>query len=171
MTSWTVACQAPLSMGFSRQEYWSGLLFPSLGDLPNPGIEPRSPALQADSSLTELRGSPFFFFSYTIFHFQSIPRLLWFSLLSAEYCPRQVLPCACCLLCPASLSSQWSFLFLNSIACSLYQDNRHWLCICNTSFVLGVQTGIRLLKPGWLPTELRCTFVIGCKCILSSQCY
>ena len=46
---WTEARQAPLSMGLSRQEYWSGLLFPSLEDLPHPGIEPRSPALQADS--------------------------------------------------------------------------------------------------------------------------
>ena len=46
---WTVACQASLSMGFSRQEYWSALLFPSPGDLPNPGIELRSPKLQADS--------------------------------------------------------------------------------------------------------------------------
>ena len=45
---WTVACQAPLSMGFSRQEYWTGLLFPSLEDLPDPGVEPGSPALQAD---------------------------------------------------------------------------------------------------------------------------
>ena len=45
---WTVAHQAPLSMGFSRQEYWSGLPFPSPRDLPNPGIKPRSPALQAD---------------------------------------------------------------------------------------------------------------------------
>ena len=42
---WTIACQAPLSMGFSRQEYWSGLIFPSPGDLPNLGIEPGSPAL------------------------------------------------------------------------------------------------------------------------------
>ena len=48
-TPWTVAHQAPLSMGFSRQEYLSGLPFPSPGDLPNPGIEPRSPTLQADS--------------------------------------------------------------------------------------------------------------------------
>ena len=45
---WTIACQALLSMGFSRQEYWSGLPFPTPGDLPNPGIEPWSPALQAD---------------------------------------------------------------------------------------------------------------------------
>ena len=50
----TVAHQAPLSMGFSRQEYWSGLPFPSPGDLPNPGIKPKSRALQADSLLTEL---------------------------------------------------------------------------------------------------------------------
>ena len=46
---WTVAYQAPPSMGFSRQEYWSGLPLPSPGDLPNPGTEPGSPALQADS--------------------------------------------------------------------------------------------------------------------------
>ena len=46
---WTVAHQASLSMGFSKQEYWSGLPFTSPGDLPNPGIEPRSPTLQADS--------------------------------------------------------------------------------------------------------------------------
>ena len=55
-TPWTVVCQAPLSLGFSRQEYWSGLPFPSPGDLLNPGIELRSPALQADSLLTELPG-------------------------------------------------------------------------------------------------------------------
>ena len=47
---WTVAHKAPLSMGFSRQEYWSGLPFPSPGDLPDPGIKPRSPTLQADTS-------------------------------------------------------------------------------------------------------------------------
>ena len=54
MTLWTVVHQAPLSMGFSRQEYLSGLPLPSPGDLPNPGIEPRSPALQADSLPNEL---------------------------------------------------------------------------------------------------------------------
>ena len=45
MTLWTVACQAPLSIGFSRQEYWNGLPFPFPWDLPNPGIEPMSPEL------------------------------------------------------------------------------------------------------------------------------
>ena len=55
---WTVACQAPLSMEFSRQEYWSGWPFPSPGDLPLPGIGPRSPTLQEDSLPTEPPGKP-----------------------------------------------------------------------------------------------------------------
>ena len=54
MTPWTVACQDPLSMGFSKQEYWSGLPFPSAGYLPDPGIEPGSPALQTDLCWREL---------------------------------------------------------------------------------------------------------------------
>ena len=55
---WTVAHKAPLSRGFSRQEYQTWLLFPSPEDLPNPGIKPRSPALQEDSLPTELPGKP-----------------------------------------------------------------------------------------------------------------
>ena len=55
---WTVAYQAPSSMEFSRQEYWSGLPFPSPGDLPDPGIEPRSPALQTDALPSEPPGKP-----------------------------------------------------------------------------------------------------------------
>ena len=54
MTPWTVARQAPLSMGFSSQEYWNGLPFPSPRDLPDSEIEPESPALQADSLPTEV---------------------------------------------------------------------------------------------------------------------
>ena len=57
-TPWTVAYQAPPSMGFSRQQYWSGLPFPSPGDLPDPGIEPGSPALQADALTSEPLGKP-----------------------------------------------------------------------------------------------------------------
>ena len=57
-TPWTVARHAPLSMGYSRQEYWSGLPFPSPGDLSNPGIKPRSPALQADTLSSEPPGKP-----------------------------------------------------------------------------------------------------------------
>ena len=54
-----IAQQVPLSMGFSRQEYWSGLPFPSPGDLPDPGIKPRSPVLQADALASEPPGKPF----------------------------------------------------------------------------------------------------------------
>ena len=57
-TPWTIGYQAPLSMGFSRQEYWSGLPFPSPEDLPDPGIEPGSPALQADALTSEPAGKP-----------------------------------------------------------------------------------------------------------------
>ena len=55
-TLWTIAYQAPPSMGFSRQEYWSGLPFPSPGDLPDPGIKPRCPAFQADASTSKSPG-------------------------------------------------------------------------------------------------------------------
>ena len=57
-TPWTVDYEASPSMGFSRQEYWSGLPFPSPGDLPNPGIEPGSPALQADALPSQLPRKP-----------------------------------------------------------------------------------------------------------------
>ena len=57
-TPWAIVCQAPLSMEFSRQEYWSGQPSPSPGDLPNPGIEPGSPALQADPLRSEPPGKP-----------------------------------------------------------------------------------------------------------------
>ena len=61
-TPWTVACQTPLSVGFSRQEYWSGLPFPTLGDLPNPRIEPVSsvsPASAGKFFTTEPHGKPY----------------------------------------------------------------------------------------------------------------
>ena len=58
VTPWTVALQVPPSMGFLRQEYWSGLPCPSPGDLPDPGIEPGCPTLQADSLPSEPPGKP-----------------------------------------------------------------------------------------------------------------
>ena len=58
LTPWTVAYQVPPSMGFSSQECWTGLPFPPPGDLPDPGIEPRSPALQADAVPSEPPGKP-----------------------------------------------------------------------------------------------------------------
>ena len=67
MTPWTVAYQASPSMGFSRQGYWSGLLFPSSGDPPNPGIEPGSPALQADALPSEPPEKPTWYI-YTLWN-------------------------------------------------------------------------------------------------------
>ena len=67
VTPWTVAYQAPLSMGFTRQEYWSGLPFPPPGDLPDPRIEstsPESPALQAGSLPAEPSGKPYHLKAY-----------------------------------------------------------------------------------------------------------
>ena len=58
VTPWTVAYHTPPPMGFSRQEYWSGLPFPSPGELPDPGIKPRSPALQVDTLPFEPPGKP-----------------------------------------------------------------------------------------------------------------
>ena len=70
---WTVACRAPLSMGFSRQEYRSGLPFPSPDDLPHPGIEPKSSALQADSLPSELQGRSLSCFLSVINHLLILP--------------------------------------------------------------------------------------------------
>ena len=72
VTPWTVACQAPLTMEFSRPEYWSGELFPSPGHLPNPGIEPRSPAWQTDSLPSAPPGNP---------KESRLPSIMWVSLI------------------------------------------------------------------------------------------
>ena len=73
-TPWTVAHQAPPSMGFSRQEYWSGLPFPFPGDLPDPGIEPRSTALQEDALTSEPPGEwdPKTYFLFSKIHLNQI---------------------------------------------------------------------------------------------------
>ena len=74
VTPWTIACQAPLSMGFPRQEYWSGLPFPPPGNLPNPGIEPTSPALAGGFFTTSAtREAPF--------QSEGILKLCWLSAL------------------------------------------------------------------------------------------
>ena len=75
---WTVACQAPLSMGFSRQEYWSGLPYPPPGDLSHPGIEPTFPvtsAVQADSLTTKLPGQPLLMHTQLLFSVSFAPFL------------------------------------------------------------------------------------------------
>ena len=68
-TPWTVAHQAPLSMEFSRQDYWNGLPCPSPRDLPDPGTEPGSPTLQADALPSEPQGKPILAFTGELFHF------------------------------------------------------------------------------------------------------
>ena len=68
-TPCTVAHQAPLPMGFSRQEYWSGLPFPSTGDLPNSGIEPGSPTFQAEALTSEPQGKPLERFKFQFCYF------------------------------------------------------------------------------------------------------
>ena len=65
-TSWTVTYQAPPSMGFSKLEYWSGLTFPSPGGLPDPGMEPTSPAFSGGFFTTEPPGKPDLYFKYTL---------------------------------------------------------------------------------------------------------
>ena len=75
MSPWTVAHQVPLSMGFSRKEYWNGLPCPPPGDLPNPWMEPRSPALQTDSSPAELTGKPALYAAAGAKSLQSCPTL------------------------------------------------------------------------------------------------
>ena len=82
-----VAYQAPRSMGFSRQEYWSGLPFPSPGDLPNPGIEPRSPALQTDALPSDPRSLvfPILLFS-SIFLHRSLRKAFLSPCYSLELC-------------------------------------------------------------------------------------
>ena len=72
-TSWTVLYQASLSMGFSRQEYWSELPFPSPGDLPDPGIEPGSPALEADALTSEPPEKPHIIEPMSISGFEKVP--------------------------------------------------------------------------------------------------
>ena len=96
---WTVAYQAPPSMGFSRQEYWSGLPFPSPGNLPNPGIEPRSPALQADTLTSEPPGKPYSFRIQT--NFFAVTKLFNFHGIFVLWCMQ---------------SYQWWIYFMKTVA-------------------------------------------------------
>ena len=84
-TRWTVAHQAPPSIGFSRQEYWSELPFPSPGNLPDPGIEPRSPALQADTLTSETVKNPGWDWKSLNCHWLGLPLMPSWRLLFCEY--------------------------------------------------------------------------------------
>ena len=96
VTPWTVACQAPLSMGFSRQEYWSGLSWPPSGDLPDPGMKPASPALQMDSLPPNYGGiaTPF----SVISNKTPPPTSLGIPSMSESQASAEPLPLKCCML-------------------------------------------------------------------------
>ena len=100
---WTVTYQAPLSMEFSRQEYWSGLPFPSPGDLPDPGIEPGSPALQVDPLISEPPGKPLLSLWLTTFLSGFPPRWRYesWSAVLCVFCKYSgcVTLCSCMLIC------------------------------------------------------------------------
>ena len=88
---WTVACQAPLSMRFPKQDYWSGLPFPPLGGLPDPGIEPRPPTLQADSLLLFHQGSPLYSRSLLVIYF-TYNSSVYISIPISHFIPMPFLP-------------------------------------------------------------------------------
>ena len=100
--SWTVACQAPLFVGFPRQEYWSELPFPYSGDLLKPGIQPGSPALQANSLLTEPLGK------YTKPYARRMQRDSAFTYLSVEEdITNTQMNITKCDICKAEINSEW----------------------------------------------------------------
>ena len=96
VTPWTVAYQASLSMGFSTQEYWSGLPFLSPGDLPNPGIEPRSPALEADALTSEPPGKPkiaeCWIDAFELWCWRRLLRVLWTARRSSQSILKEISP-------------------------------------------------------------------------------
>ena len=108
VTPWTVARQVPLSMGFSRQEHWSGLPFPSPGDLPDPGVEPRSPALQTDSLPAEPQRSPQEYYHWS-----------WFKLISPVLHllnPKHIHP----------LEHEWDIAFVVILSVRAWVEKRGW---------------------------------------------
>ena len=100
-TPCTVTYQAPPSMGFSRQECWGGLPFPSPGDLPDPGIEPGSPTLQADALPSEPLGKPFFHWSvfYLQYYINFKGPMYWFDILIDYTSYKVVIKCSLYFLC------------------------------------------------------------------------
>ena len=131
MTAWTVACKPPLSMGCPRQEYWSGLPFPFPEDLPNPGIKPGSPALQADSSPSEPPGKPIGKVLSTLLHLK--PAIFSSSTRQKDCAPfHQHIPSL-----PYAKNKAKQILFknhyLNVYKISLhhfyYFKKNHWVCV------------------------------------------
>ena len=110
VTPWTVVYQAPPSMEFSRQEYWSGVPFPSPGDLPNQGIEPMSPTLQTDVLPSELPGKP-------------LVCVIPYKLNSSKFgASRLKLPCYCRYFCPNVNLFARMIHFSPSVSSSLFSS-------------------------------------------------
>ena len=114
-TPWTVVYQAPQSMQFSRRECWSGLPFPSPGDLPKPGIEPGSPTLQADALPSEPPGKP------KNKHCKTWPKRLWLMKLNSHWPPNFLGQGAAC---ECSSASKESPFFKASLRCYEMPWNR-----------------------------------------------
>ena len=108
-TPWTVAHQAPLSMEFSRQDYWNGLPFPSPRDLPDPGTQPGSPTLQADALPSEPQGKPILAFTGELFHFV----IFLFLVVAFSFPPRERSSFSIC--CKTGLAVLNSFSFCLSV--------------------------------------------------------
>ena len=125
-TPWTVAHQAPLSMGFPRQENWSGLAFPSLEDLPNPGIDPHLLHWQAESLLLSHQGSPWWI---TLIDLQILNQLCVPGIDCSGHCVKFILYIAGLGL----LIFCWEFLYLNLWEILVYSspsifNTVFWLC-------------------------------------------
>ena len=119
-TPWTVAYQAPPSMGFSRQEYWNGLPFPSPGDLPDPGIESGSPAFQADTLTSEPPGKPHIYAQFSSVQSLSHVRLFAIPWIAARQAS-------------LSVTNSWSSLKLMSIESVMPSSH---LILCSPLFLL-----------------------------------
>ena len=128
-TPWTVAYQAPPSMGFSRQEDWNGLPFPSPGDLPDPGIKPGSPTFQADALTSEPPGKPIInFLSLYIYLLQTfhINVILWYAVLvSFSILFSRAIHVVVC----AHISFQQNFCWKSA-------DSLVWIPLCIVIFLL-----------------------------------
>ena len=126
-TPGTVACQAPLSMGFSRQEYWSGLPFPSPGDLPDTGIKPGSPALHVEALPFELPGNPKTYTNVTLV----LGPLGWIippNFLGLQLAYGRLQVCLASVITWATSCNKsphiWIYIYISNI----YQPPSYWFC-------------------------------------------
>ena len=125
-----IARQAPLSVGFSRQEYWSGLPFPPPGDLPDPGIEPRSPTVAGRFFTTEPPWKPIFLYAFSKYYYQA-----GYPPWSSRYCPCRIWDILCVTLsesssvllcCHINQTSLFCLRFKLLMSKEIEGKDRHW---------------------------------------------